>query len=161
MMTLANIIQTVLLVVVVLQLWVSHRSFKSDHERRKKQATFEYVNAVSERFRTALNKFDEKHGANKVVDISDYDDEDRFIVKSYLNEIEYVCAGVNAGVFDLEILHKMMGTGLIGRHHRFQQYIDEKRRAKKTVFVEFSEVVKNLGKLTPSDYSNIGKITKS
>lgn len=160
-MTIADIIQTVLLIIVIIQLWVSNRAFQADHERRKKQATFEYVNAVSERFRTALNKFDDKHGINKVVDISNYDDDDRFIVKSYLNEIEYICAGVNACVFDLKILHKMMGSGLIGRHHRFQQYIDEKRQSKKTVYVEFSEVVKNLKKLTPSDYSNIGKITKS
>ena len=144
-----------------MQLWVSYRSFQADHERRKKQATFEYVNAVSERFRAALNKFDEKHGIDKVVDISNYDDVDRFIVKSYLNEIEYICAGVNAGVFDLQILHKMMGTGLIGRHHRFQQYINEKRQSKKTVFVEFSEVVRLLETLRPSDYSNIGKIIKS
>jgi hypothetical protein len=160
-MTITDIIQTILLAVVILQLWVSHRSFQADHERRKKQATFEYVNAVSERFRTALNRFDEKHGIGTVVDISNYDDDDRFIVKSYLNEIEYICAGVNAGVFDLEILHKMMGSGLIGRHHRFQQYINEKRQTKKTTFVEFSEVVRNLETLMPSDYSNVGKITKS
>ena len=160
-MTTADIIQTILLAVVIVQLWVSYRSLQADHERRKKQATFEYVNAVSERFRAALNKFDEKHGIDKVVDISNYDDDDRFIVKSYLNEIEYICAGVNAGVFDLQILHKMMGTGLIGRHHRFQQYINEKRQSKKTVFVEFSEVVRLLETLRPSDYSNIGKIIKS
>ena len=160
-MTTADIIQTILLAVVIVQLWVSYRSFQADHERRKKQATFEYVNAVSERFRAALNKFDEKHGIDKVVDISNYDDDDRFIVKSYLNEIEYICAGVNAGVFDLQILHKMMGTGLIGRHHQFQQYINEKRQSKKTVFVEFSEVVRLLETLRPSDYSNIGKIIKS
>lgn len=160
-MSIAEIIQTILLGVVVFQLWLSHRCYIADHERRKKQATFEYVNAVSERFRTPLNKFDEKHGINKVIDISDYDDEDRFIVKSYLNEMEYICAGVNAEVFDLEILHKMMGTALRSRHHRFNQYITEKRQQKKNVFVEFSEVVRRLELLTPSDYSNIGKITKS
>lgn len=160
-MPLSDIIQTVLLLVVVLQLGLSHRTFRADHERRKKQATFEYVNAVSERFRTALNKFDEKHGVNKVVDISDYDEEDRFIVKSYLNEIEYICAGVNAGVFDLQILHKMMGTGLVGRHHRFQQYILQRRAQKPSVFVEFSEVVRRLNVLKPSNYLNIGEITKS
>lgn len=160
-MTTSDYVQTALLGVVIVQLWVSHRSFQADHERRKKQSTFEYVNAVSERFRTPLGKFDEKHGIDKIVDISDYDDEDRFIVKSYLNEIEYICAGVNAGVFDLGILHKMMGTGLRGRHHRFEQYIQEKRTKKETVFVEFTEVVRKLHLLAPSNYKNTGKITKS
>jgi hypothetical protein len=158
---LADLIQILLLAAVVAQLVFNRRAMLADHERRKKQATFEYVNAVAERFRSALNEFDSKHGPKKVVDISDYDEEDRLMVKAFLNEIEYICAGVNAGVFDLDILNKMMGTSLKSRHHRFNQYIENARKDRATVFIEYSEVVRKLSLMEPVSYSNIGEITSS
>ena len=160
-MTIADSIQTVLLVLVVLQLWVSFRSYRADHERRKKQATFEFVNSVSDRYRSSLSKFDAKHGAGKLVDLSNYDDEDKFFVKSYLNEIERICAGVNAGVFDYAILRKMMSSNLRDSHHRFSQYIKEAQGRNGMLYCEFDEVVKKLASDVEKSYKNVGKISKS
>ena len=66
----ADLIQIALLITVIFQLHLSRKSFKADHERRKKQATFEFINAVSDRFRGALHQFNERHGRNVVVDYS-------------------------------------------------------------------------------------------
>jgi len=160
-MNIADLIQTALLIVVILQLWSSHNAYLADHERRKKQATFEFVNAVSERFRSALKRFDEKHGVDKIVDISDYDDDDRYTVRSYLSEIERICAGVNSEVFDFYILKKMMGGTLQVRHHRFEQYIREAQQIRSNLYCEFDEVVRRLEREAVSKYENVGKIVNS
>ncbi len=160
-MNVADFIQIALLVLVCVQIYQTNKTFKADHERQRKQATFEFINAVSDRFRSALNIFDDKHGIGRVVDIQDYDDEDKFTVKSYLNEIERICAGVNAGVFDYEILKKMMRGNLIKNNERFRQYITNSRSLPNSqrLFIEFDNVVNRLK--SESDYDNIGKIEHS
>ena len=156
----SDIIQIGILIVILTQLYLTRKTVKADHGRRRKQATFEYVNAVSERFRRALYDFDKVHGIGKVVDISDYSDSDIFTVRSYLSEIERICAGVNSDVFDYDILKKMMAGSLIENNHRFRQYIDDRRTVKQrpTLYIEFDEVVRKLKKDRDEKYSNVGKI---
>lgn len=160
-MNVADFIQTALLAGVILQLFLAYRAFRADHERRKKQATFEFVNVVSERYRNAIESFDAKHGKGKLVDIEQYDEEDRFFVRSYLSEIERICAGVNSGVFDYDILRKMISTHLRNSHHRFSQYIKERQSLNASVYTEFDEVVRRLNEDSSSEYVNIGRINRS
>jgi len=161
-MSVADIIQLIMLSAIILQLYLAYKAFKADHERRRKQATFEFINAVSERYRKALNDFDTKHGLGKVVDISDYSGDDYFTVKSYLSEIERICAGVNSEVFDYDILRKMMAGNLITSNDRFRQHINNARitRNNKKLYIEFDKVANKLradrSKETP--YDNIGQM---
>jgi hypothetical protein len=102
-----------------------------------------------------------KHGYGRVVDVSEYDDDDRFTVRSYLSEIERICAGINSGVFDYEMLRKMMGAPLIRGNHRFRQYIDQQRENQRNVYIEFDEVAKRLRTDAGIRYENIGRIRSS
>ena len=160
MIDLSDIIQICILVVILLQLHLTRKTVKADHERRRKQATFEYVNAVSERFRKALYDFDKEHGIGKVVDVSNYSETDIFTVRSYLSEIERICAGVNSEVFDYDILKKMMAGSLIENNNRFRQYIDGRRvqKHRPSLYMEFDEVTKRLKKDRNQKYENVGKI---
>lgn len=142
--SIADIIQIAVLIFVVIQANLALRAFRADHERRRKEATFQFVNAVSDRYKMALHSLNSKHGVDRVVDVSEFDDEDTQIVKNYLSEVERICAGVNAGVFDYHILRKMMAGSLIKNHNRFGQYIMERQEVRKSYYSEFSYVVSKL-----------------
>ena len=158
--SLTDRIQILLLSVVVVQLWITRRMFLADHERRRKQATFDYVTAVGHRYRNPLEEFDKVYGT-KIVDISEYSPEDKITVRTYLNEIEYVCLGVNAKVFDYDILSKMMSTNLINCHRRFHQYIEAEQKQSKKYYIEFDEVVRRLDEDNKEEISNKGNIELS
>ena len=158
----ANIIQLGMLGIIIIQLFLAYRVFKADHERRRKQSTFEFVNAVSDRYKEALNKFDAKHGFGKLVDVSNYTDDDYFSVKSFLSEIERICAGINSEVFDYEILKKMMASELVRNNDRFRQHIVNARRehGNPNLYIEFDEVARKIreDKSKDNPYNNTGKI---
>lgn len=161
-MLIADTIQIGLLVVLLLQLgWaiISFRraqelqlraqelqlqAFKADHERRRKQATLEFMNAISDRYKTALRKFDEKHGRERVVDLAAYDEDDRETVRQYLSEIERACAGVNAGVYDYGILKKMNASMLLSNFQRFGQYIEKAQSQRASLYAEYTHVAARL-----------------
>ena len=65
----SDIIQIAVLSVLVVQAFLINKTLKADHERRRKQATLEYINAVSERYKSALNEFNKRHGEDRFVDL--------------------------------------------------------------------------------------------
>ena len=140
----SDIIQIAVLSVLVVQAFLINKTLKADHERRRKQATLEYINAVSERYKSALNEFNKRHGEDRFVDLSDYTEEDKFLVKSYLNEIENICTGVNCEVLDYYILKRMTAGNLKRNHSRFSQYIEAVQRNKPTTYTEYDAVVARL-----------------
>ena len=142
--SISDIIQVVILLALSAQAFFIYKTLKADHERRKKQATFEYVNAVSERFRNAIDAFNSRHGDDRMVDIADYSDEDKRTVRAYLNEMERICTGINSGVFDYDILKRMMAGNLMRNHNRFSQYIAQAQINRPRLFCEFDSVVARL-----------------
>ncbi|TQM93767.1 DUF4760 domain-containing protein [Roseinatronobacter monicus] len=140
----SDVIQVLVLLVLVFQAFLINKTLRADHERRKKQSTFEFINSVSDRYKNALNDFNKRHGMDKMVDISDYTEEDILIIRSYLSEMERICAGVNAGVFDYDILRRMMSGGLMKNHNRFSQYIAQAQSRRATLYSEFDTVVARL-----------------
>jgi hypothetical protein len=156
-----DIIQIFMLVVLIIQLYFLRKTFLADHERRKKQATFEYINAAADRYRSRLDEFDRKYGVEKIVDLSELDDDDKFILRSYLSEVERICAGVNAGVFDFDMLVKTMGGSLVERFNRFHQYIKERQKHRASLYTEFEQFVRRFEAERSKNYQNIGAIKRS
>lgn len=142
--SISDLIQIAIFLAILFQAWLAVKSLKADHERRKKQATFEFVNAVTDRYKNPINEFNNKYGVDRIIDISDYTEEDRFFVRSYLSEIERICAGINSGVFDYDILRKMMAGNLIKNHRRFGQYVENAQKKRRTFYSEFEAVVARL-----------------
>lgn len=158
--TSAEITQIMILIVLIVQAFLIYKALRADHERRKKQATFEFVNAVSDRYKNAIQGFNTNHGIGKVVDINDYTDDDTYFVKSYLSEMERICAGVNCDVFDYDILKRMMAGTMITNHMRFSQYIKKAQERRPTFYCEFDAVVSRL-KDDERPSSKKGKIKRS
>lgn len=140
----SDVIQVAILLALSVQAYWIYKTLKADHERRKKQATFEFINSLSDRYRNSLNDFNKRHGMDRMVDINDYTEDDILIIRAYLSEMERICAGVNLGVFDYESLRRMMAGGLIKNHNRFSQYIAEAQSRRDTHYSEFCTIVARL-----------------
>lgn len=142
--TVADLIQTGILLGIMGQLFVLYRTYRADHERRKNEATFNFINAVTDRYKGALNHFEEKHGRDQIVAREDFDKEDIATTRSYLSEIERICTGVNFDVFDFDILQRMMGSHLIKKRYQFGEFISHAQDNNEFLYIELTSVVDRL-----------------
>lgn len=133
----------IFLTIIAIQLGVIIISSIKDHQRRKKQATFEFINSAAIRDGSNLFKINEKYGSD-IVDMESYSKEDIFYIKKYLNGMERICAGVNSNVFDYDTLRKIQSGSMIKNHRRFEQYIQERQKESSTLYSEFDCVVAKL-----------------
>jgi len=149
-----ELFQSIVLLVTALiayfQLKALIRSFKADHERRKKQATIEFVNKIRESYRTINNELIKKFGkgpiGTKELDALYNDYELWHKLKNMLSLFEHLAVGINTGVFDLDILDRMAGGYFINIYNRYAYYISERRKAlnNNTIYSEFEGLVNKL-----------------
>lgn len=124
------------------------KSFKADHDRRRKQATFEYV---GDRLREALTTLDEKINFKKLTK----DDcirifkntEDSAEIAKYLSVLEHISVGVNRNIYDKDVLYDMASTYIVDIYQKFAPYIKFlRKRLGKTgmnvsqLYTEFEEL---------------------
>jgi hypothetical protein len=120
-------------IIALFQLNVMVRSFKADHERRKKQATIEYINMIRPEYRKINNLLLEKFGNDPIGEseikkiIEDHELWSK--LKDILGMFEHLATGINTGVFDIQILNRMAGSYIIIVYDRFFVYIRERRKA--------------------------------
>ena len=123
------------------------QAFIADHERRKKQATIEFVHQVlEERIKATdiintifvqndvINVNDQKYLNNKNIDLA---------VTRYLNLMERIAVGINIGVYDITVFMRITGMATINFYKRIEPIIKEKRRAtgRSSMYSEFSALV--------------------
>jgi hypothetical protein len=97
-------------VIAVVALWLVTKTFKADHERRKKQATIEYVGQI---LRDARYKIDSHRSSedltNEQVSALIANPADSAEWRNAIGAFEHLAVGVNAGVYDKDILYRMAG----------------------------------------------------
>ena len=59
-------IQIAMLLVISAQLYFLHKTHKADHERRKKQATVEYINSIRNDYRALNDKLIDKFSKDPI-----------------------------------------------------------------------------------------------
>ena len=111
---------------VYLQLRMANKSFRADHERRKKQATIEHIREIRPLYNRASQRLDATYGTDLlseaiVTKIVDDDQETREHLKQILTLLEYTAVGANIGVFDKDLWYRMSGTYLIRLYHRVRR----------------------------------------
>lgn len=135
------------LIVIIIQLYLSYKIFKADHERRKKEATIEYINNVRQLWSKNRQDFDKKFGAHSHSltdeDVSNInnDKELKETVRGLLGLLEHISVGMNTGVYDKNLLFRMSGKYLIDLFDRFKPYIKESQKENPYSYIEFEELV--------------------
>ncbi|MFF0017714.1 DUF4760 domain-containing protein [Streptomyces sp. NPDC005374] len=115
------------------QLLMLSRSTGQDHDRRRKQATMEYLTANMER-RKAL--FDEgipherDHEAiAALVSLSLADDERATkLITAYLTAFNFLAVGAQTDAFDREVIDEAWGGIVISVWNNYRPWIEEQRR---------------------------------
>lgn len=133
--------------ILIVQAGLALKSIKADHERRKKQATFEFVQKIRPAWIEAKHAIESRWGndpltSNELEEINK-DFELLKLVRNLLGLLEHLSVGMNSGVFDKDLLFRMSGSQLIGIHKRLRAYIDRVRLSAPAAYIEYSDLVKD------------------
>jgi Domain of unknown function (DUF4760) len=123
------------------------KSVKRDHERRRKQATFEAMNVLRsdelDAFERAIRVKVTEH-----LDWKNVPDDLRNDVRSILSHFERFAVAVNTGVYDVEIVDRTMGAYLIGLWAGYDDYVIYVRKkvsdANKKYYCDLEDIVKTI-----------------
>lgn len=120
-----------------------------DHERRRKQATIEYFEAMTNKLFEVQAKFNDKISAlNIEIYMLDTDPSLLKDATEILSAFERLSVGVNAKIFDFDILDRMCGSYLIFLYSRFSPYIEKIRKDASRInsYKEFENLVYQIKK---------------
>lgn len=142
---LSLILGTISISILVSQLYLLYKSYKADHERRRKQATIEYVNNIRKSYRPLSDKLREKF-KERVINTEEVSEEDQQDIKEFLSIVEHLSVGINTGVYDLNILSRMSGRYFRNMYEKLLPYINFARQdsGSNTTYCEFEEVYTRL-----------------
>ena len=151
------------LVFIILQLRIAAASFMADHERRKKQATIDYVREVRPLYTKCRRVIDERYGIDVLSDkdveeIVTENGEIRNNLKEILTQVEFIAIGVKTGVFDKDLWYRMSGAYMVRIYHRFRPYIKYIQKSNPNAYIEFEEVAQEFEarkRLKPDPRGNI------
>jgi len=138
-----TVIQILMFLVISIQLYFMQKTFRADHERRKKQATVEYLNKIREQYRTLSNKLIGKFNED-AINLSKIDDGTRIEIKELLSILEHLSTGVNTEVYDYDIIKRMSGSYLVNRYKQLYPYIDNAQKSSRTLYIEFETLCKRI-----------------
>ena len=132
---------------IIFQLAIAVRSFKAEHERKKKQATIEYIHNAREVYNKSRRNVEAMFGtdvlteANVIELVKDSRAKDE--IKDLLAILEYISVGMNTGVFDKDLWYRMSGAFLIRVYNQARSYIKYSQKDHPTAYIEFEEIVKD------------------
>ncbi|MGD1938862.1 MAG: DUF4760 domain-containing protein [Cyanophyceae cyanobacterium] len=129
----------------------------ADHERRKKQATIEYVNSVKVKYRPIAEKLNQKFGERTIINIDSIDDVLKEDITEILSTLEHLAVGINSGVYELKILDRMSGTYFVNVFEKLSPYIRAARRQtdRRRLYYEFEEMVEDIRRMRSLDAKRI------
>ncbi|TVO60195.1 DUF4760 domain-containing protein [Spiribacter vilamensis] len=133
--------------VLVVQVGFALKALNADHGRRKKQATFEFVQKIRPAWLEARHERDERWGKAPLAskDLKEIENDFQLMstIRSLLGILEHLSVGMNSGVFDKDLLYIMSGSQLISTHKRFRSYIDKIQQTRPTAYTEFGDLVRD------------------
>jgi hypothetical protein len=147
-MTWFEIISTLIAVfVVAATLYRIHffiKAFKADHERRKKQATIEFVGNI---LREVRLKIDAKYKFKTLTEADilriKSEPEEEAELRNTLGAIEHLMVGVHTGVYDKDILYRMSASYITNLFDRVKPYVDKAREDfTPAAYTEFEQIAR-------------------
>jgi hypothetical protein len=134
-----------LLVYTATLLTISYQ-VRTDHDRRKKQATIEHLDKVRTIYRETKHYFDEKivrDGGTRInpVNLTAKEKQD---LRNMLSVLEHLSVGVHARVFDFQLIRLMSKSILIDIYKISEDFINERRQESPTYFSEYQRLVHDL-----------------
>ncbi|MCH5676553.1 DUF4760 domain-containing protein [Streptomyces gilvus] len=117
---------------VVWQLRMLSRSTDQDHDRRRKQATMEYLTANMDRrkalFDQGIPAERDRRGIADLINLSlSGDDHATKQITAYLTTYNFLAVGAQADAFDQEVIHEAWGGFIIAVWNNYRPWIEAQR----------------------------------
>lgn len=125
------------------------KAMDKDHERRKKQATFEAMQVIRSNTSDQLERSIRKQ-VNDHTNWAKVPEQLRSETREVLSGFERFAVAVNTGVYDIEIVDRTMGSYLMKLWQSYDEYVAYVRKkvpdANKKYYCDLEELVKNIEK---------------
>jgi len=132
--------------------------FKADHERRKKQATFEFYHNIYKDFIDQLNKIDEMFPNDSVIDINKAKKNKEIFngIKNYLSHMERFAVGIKTEIYDIDVFKRMVGATLTKKWvNKFQGIIDDSCKVNPVAYKDLKKLVNELEEDSPKQITDL------
>lgn len=133
--------------IAIIQICQSRYDAKEEIKRHKKETTILYMESVL----TKLSKLDEEilKVCNEDVispDSLKLNKETKNQIKDFLKSMERLSVGLNSDVYDIEIVSRIIGTGIVKTWRRLELIIKRKRMEQdnENLYIEFEHVVEKI-----------------
>lgn len=138
--------QIAVLIAAIIQIRALRRSFLADHERRRKQATIEYLDSFRSEVRPMVDQLKIIFPRTIAIDPNDLNEEHADSIKKYMNILEALSSGVNTNVYDIDIVDRRYRRWFIEDGYIFKKYIESRRKETQNerLYLEFEELVDKL-----------------
>lgn len=145
-------------VIAVVALWLVTKTFKADHERRKKQATIEYAGQI---LRDARYKIDSHRSSEDLTS----EQVSALIAnpagsaewRNAIGAFEHLAVGVNAGVYDKDILYRMAGSYITNLFKYVEPYVQAARGKYPRAYWEFQVLANEFKERQENNEPLLGK----
>lgn len=129
----------------LLTLFMMYRQIQADHERRRKQATLEYLQKIQpllSNLRYEIDRF-AKDTLTFEQAINHYDSATECeTIRNFLIHLEHMAVGLNNGVFDKAIMYEIAGSSLVSYFNRFANFTEiyRQKRNNPKAFKDFEQL---------------------
>lgn len=121
------------------------KTMLADHDRRRKQATVDYMRSVrpiwSEGRRALNDNFGNKAMTEEDIAKIDNDKDLQRLVREVLSWLEHLAVGANTEVFDKDLIYRMSASYLIRIYKRVALYVETTQKRNPYAYIEFQELM--------------------
>lgn len=146
----ANIFTCIGIFIAALEFHHTRKSTLVENERLQKQATLDFFMAQKPELYSYNHIIYAKYGRDTISyqDIV-FDKEFNEVVKNYLNILEIFAAGINTGIYNIDVFDRLYGDACVRVVTQLKYYIinTRKKLQEEEVFLDLENLVEKLGKI--------------
>lgn len=145
-----DVITCIGVIIALFSFFLTRKATLAEYERAKKLSTIEILKNYESKF----HKYDHIIYKNYMYKPLSYEEiikkrKIEKLVRDYLNDLEFICTGINIGIYDINTTERLFGDVFVRIFYQFFSYIEERRKQRNSniVFAEFEKVVKEIEKI--------------
>lgn len=155
-----DVITCVGVFIAIHSFFLTRKATIAEYERTKKLSTFNILKEYETKFHKYNDIIYKKCGNNKICYNEIIEDKKlEKVVWNYLNDLEFICTGVNIGIYDLDTLDRLFGDVIIKTFNQFISYVEERRKQGDSliIYVELEQVVNGINRIHSENQNDINK----
>ncbi|GEM_PF-6991990 len=132
-------------------------AYISEQRRARKQSTLDFISATLERrlrFQQEIPSVKDPEATLNFIRLAKTDEAAAKSILGFLNYYEYIAAGVNAGILDIDVIDSTMGTTVMRCQEGYVDFVAEvrERDSHPTLYEELDALAKLLRELRSTKF---------